>query len=271
MSTLHERFAAALLDPARAAPPEIGRAGRRFAVYRNNLRVSLSDGLVARFPLCHALVGDAFFRAMAGRFIEACPPRSPVLATWGDALPAFIEVFPPLSALPYLADCARLEVLRTEAYHAADAIPLDAADLAAIPAGTWDAMRLSLHPSVRLLASPHPVASLWQMHAGSGGSGIAWDPEEVLVARAGDAVEVTRLPKGGVAFLTALRDLSVGAATHRIGLAEADFDLTACLTAAIHQRILVGRLPTQRPPDITWATGSFSGSRRFAHPASAPH
>lgn len=248
MSPLQGRFAAALLDPGCATPPEIGPTGRRFAVYRNNVRVSLTDGLVARFPLCHALVGDAFFRAMAGRFIALCPPRSPVLATWGDALPAFLELFPPVSALPYLADCARLEILRTETYHAADAVPLEAAALAALPAEAWNTVHLSLHPSVRLLASPSPVASIWRMHAaGLDASGITWDPEEVLVSRSGEVVEVTQLPPGGVAFLSALYDLPVGAAAHRVGITRPDFNLTACLRAAVRQRILVGCLPCGTP------------------------
>ncbi|MBP0650496.1 putative DNA-binding domain-containing protein, partial [Mycobacterium tuberculosis] len=61
-------IAAALVAPDRPVPAGLegrdGRpAGRRFAVYRNNVVVSLIDALAARFPVVAMLVGDAFFRA----------------------------------------------------------------------------------------------------------------------------------------------------------------------------------------------------------------
>ena len=50
-------FVAALRDPTR--PPAITDDARRFAVYRNNVYVSLVDALVAGFPKTHEHVGDA--------------------------------------------------------------------------------------------------------------------------------------------------------------------------------------------------------------------
>ena len=74
-------FAAALLDPG--LPPVEGlRAwnnsdpARRFAVYRNNVLVSLVDALADTFPVVQELVGAAFFRAMARVFALANPPRT---------------------------------------------------------------------------------------------------------------------------------------------------------------------------------------------------
>ena len=64
-------------------------------------------------------------------FVRAEPPRSPVLLGYGDGLPAFVERFEPASCVPYLADVIRLEIATSQAYHAADAEPVDAADLAA--------------------------------------------------------------------------------------------------------------------------------------------
>jgi hypothetical protein len=72
-------FAEALMDPARAPPPETrGREGRpdarRFAVYRNNVAVSLIGSLERRYPVTRRLVGDDFFRGMAGAFAAANKP-----------------------------------------------------------------------------------------------------------------------------------------------------------------------------------------------------
>jgi Putative DNA-binding domain len=236
---VQKRFAAALLDADRDAPRELRQAGRRFAVYRNNLRVSLTDGLVARFPLCHALVGEAFFRAMAARFLELCPPRSPILATWGDDLPAFIELFPPARTLPYLADCARLEIARTEAYHAADAAPLEPAELTAVTPDEWDDVRVTLHPSVRVVSSRHPIGTIWRLHAGPRGPALAgWEPEDVLVVRPASDVLVSILPRGGAAFLESLGGTPVGRAA-RAARASPAFDLVECLSLMVRQRLIV--------------------------------
>lgn len=236
---LQKRFASALLDAERPVPPEVTRAGRRFAVHRNTVRMSLTDALVARFPLCHALVGDAFFRAMAARFIELCPPRSPILAHWGDELPEFIELFPPASGLPYLADCARLEIARTEAYHAADATPLAPAALAAIAPETWGEARLTLHPSVRVVASRHPVGSIWRMHVGAAGPPRVWPAEDVLVARPFSDVIVEVLPLGGAAFVEALAGLSIAAAAEYAAGRFRGFDLKECLLAVVSRKLVV--------------------------------
>ena len=77
-------FAAALIDPS--LPPPAFALGRnatpdakRFAVYRNNVAVGLIGAIEARYPVTRRLVGDDFFRAMAGAFVASrsrARPRS---------------------------------------------------------------------------------------------------------------------------------------------------------------------------------------------------
>ena len=96
LGELQKRFAAALLDRSKPVPEGIrSRPRRRFAVYRNNVHVSLIEALATRFPVCRALTGDEFFRAMARDFVTARPPRSPVLMTYGDDFGDFIDGFAP--------------------------------------------------------------------------------------------------------------------------------------------------------------------------------
>ena len=119
------RFSEALLDPSMAVPDGLVRpdgkpAERRFAIYRNNVVKSLADVLSDGFPVTRSLVGEAFFRAMAGAFVRRCPPRTPCVTLYGEALPEFLETFEPAGRLPYLPDVARLEHARRVSRHAGD-------------------------------------------------------------------------------------------------------------------------------------------------------
>ena len=132
------------------------------AIHRRNVRSARHDALAATYPVVRRLVGDAFFRALALRYGAAHPSRSGDLHLYGGALARFIADDPFAAALPYLADVARLECACHESLHAADAPPLDALALARVPPERQHAIRLALHPSVRLLACGHPVVALWE-------------------------------------------------------------------------------------------------------------
>jgi len=167
----HCAFAAALLDPGQPAPAGLrafngSDVTARFAVYRNNVVVSLVGVLADTFPVVRQLVGEEFFGAMARAFVREHPPRSPVMQAYGDTFPAWLEAFEPAAALPYLADMARLEFARLRAFHAADAAAIEPAALAAALAEPQQiaSMVLTLHPSLAVVASAHPVVSLWAAH-----------------------------------------------------------------------------------------------------------
>ena len=253
--------AASLLAPDRPCPSGLtawngSDPGARLAVHRNNVVSSLIDALADAFPVTQDLVGSEFFRAMAAIFVRQHPPRTRVLAHYGDALPGFIEGFEPARAVPYLADVARLERARVRAYHAADVEPVAAEAIAtALSCGDGIAeVRLQIHPSVSVLVSPFAVVSLWAAHqTGDEGDLAAVDPHEAesaLVLRAGLDVLVLLLPPGCAGFIAALQRAA--------GLAEAgaqassecvDFDLTAALSLLIRNGALTSlHLPTKDKP-----------------------
>jgi Putative DNA-binding domain len=206
-----DSFARALVEPSRPAPAATRRSDgrsveRRFAVYRNNVAVALIGSLEARYPVVRRLVGDDFFRGMAGAYVAAEKPRSPTLIHYGDGFPDFVAGFPPAGAIPFLADVARLENAWVEAYHAAEAEVLALDGLAAIAPDALAGLRFRPHPAARLLRFSHPAASIW---AGSQGGGEPrapeiWLAEEALVARPDADVFVRVLPPGGFAFAAAL-------------------------------------------------------------------
>ena len=136
-ATTQAAFAAALLHADLPIPDNITTArgapdAARFAVYRNNVFVSLTKALAQRFPVTERLVGAEFFAAMARPSPRTTSPPRPLLMELWRGLSRLCRSFGPAARLPYLPDVARIEAACTRAYHAADAVPLDLADLAGI-------------------------------------------------------------------------------------------------------------------------------------------
>jgi hypothetical protein len=242
-------FAAALLDPQRPVPDGLrawngSDPARRFGVYRNNVVVSLVGALAETFPVLRQLVGGEFFDAMAGVYVRAHPPTSPVLAHYGEGFADWLDGFAPARGLPYLPDMARLECARVAAYHAADAEPLTPAAIAmhlARPAslpGVW----LQLHPSCRVLRSTFSVHALWAGHQRDvpldDGPAIDIDTAcAMLVLRdAADEVLVIGIDTSAADFIAALQDgRRLGDAMHR----SPGVDLAATLTLLLRHGAIV--------------------------------
>ena len=234
-----QEFFAPLLDPELPAPAGLttwngSDPQARFAVYRNNVVSSLIDALADTFPVTRELVGEEFFRAMAGIFVRQQPPRSQVLAVYGEALPQFIEQFPPAASVPYLADVARLEWLRVRAFHAADAEDFASESLGHQLGQVEDlsTVYLTLNPSLELLGSPYAVASLWAAHQGI--TDIAkvdpYQPEYTLVMRVGLDVQVRRVDVAAFDFLVRLdQGESLGSASDQTQSAQPEFELVSAL------------------------------------------
>jgi putative DNA-binding protein len=216
---------------------------RRHGMHRHHATGGLVAALAERFPVVQRLVGEEFFRGMARAFVTQEPPRSPVLLQLGATFPAFIDGFDPTVAIPYLGDVARLELARSRAAHAADAASLSDDDLATCPAAELADMRVVLHPSISVVASRHPIVSIWEAHHDADATVPvqSWSAETALVARPFHAVDLWRLPPGGGAFLTALaRGMTVAQATKTARDADRTFDLDANLAVLFGARVMTG-------------------------------
>ena len=223
-------FFSALLNSEAALPAglidPLGRPSpKRFAVYRNNVVVGLTTALKDGFPTIHQLVGDAFFSAMAGVFVRAHPPTSPVLMTYGAAFPAFLAEFPPVAHLAYLPDVARLELALRESFHAADARGVTPDRIIGLSAEDLLATRLRLSPAVRVVTSRWPILGLWLAHA-KGAPAPKMRAEDVVILRPDFDPMPEVLPPQGAAFLAAL----LGGETLVAAIEAApDCDVTALL------------------------------------------
>ena len=219
-------FRAALLDPQAPTPngvcnPGGEAASKRFDVYRNNVAVSLTDALETAFPVVKKLVGDEFFHAMAGVYLRAHPPKSPLMMFYGDTMPAFLEGFPPAQSVPYLADVARLELALRESYHAADAPTLAPDALGQLPPDSLPHETFEFAPSVRLVQSTFPLHSIWA--ANTTGGEIANSPQPTLVTRPEFDPQVDPLTPEQGAVLTALMNATPLGTAIQAGGAGFDF------------------------------------------------
>lgn len=210
----------------------------RFAVYRNNVHSSLINALAAAYPVTLQLVGEAFFRAMSGVYVQASPPTSPLISEYGSTFAAFIQNFEPAASVPYLADVARLERLRVGAYHAADIPPLDRQVVLQALQGQADLgkLRLQLHPSLAVLNSAYAVVAVWAAHQTEGAMATLnpWHAQGALVLRQGLAVKVFTLDSGSVAFIHSLNQgKALETAVADALEASSEFDLNQCLTLLI--------------------------------------
>lgn len=240
LAACQQAFASAVADPCRPVPAGItcarGAADpARFAVYRNNVRVSLTKVLSRRFPVCERLVGTDFFTGMARLYTMGHLPASPVILGYGDDLPDFIETFGPARAIPYLDDVARIEAAWTRAYHAADTVPLDVAALATMPPAELIETILAIHPSATLVRAAHPAGSIWAAHQEPVVQPVAeWKAEAVLVVRPAFEVQVHVLPAGDADFAAMLFGGAVlRAAAERALGANPGFDFGAALVGLV--------------------------------------
>jgi hypothetical protein len=251
-SALQDEFARALLDPEREVPADMrardGDIDRRFAVYRNNVVTGLIDALRAGFPAVERIVGEEFFVAMAHVYVRARPPRAPMMFLFGDDFGDFIATFPPAAEIPYLADIARVETARLSAFHAADEAPLEAAALAGQAPGALFELRVTTHPSLHVVRSAYPIATIWAMNAGITEPAPIedWTGEDVAVARPYADVTIQRLRPGAAILLDLLGDagggtsLTLGAAIARVAAQFPEFDPVAVLADILGAGLLTG-------------------------------
>lgn len=235
-----DAFAAALLRPGLPLPQDVTTScgvadASRFAVYRNNVHVGLTAALAQRFPVTQRLVGVDFFTGMARVYVADHKPVSPLIMHYGDDFPEFISSFAPAASLAYLPDVARIEVAWTRAYHAANRMPLDATELAAIPAGGLGGLALVPHPSARLMRSSFPAGSIWSAHQDETVAPISsWEGETVLVVRPAMHVQIHVLPPRDAAFAAQLHDgVCLGEAAETAFNADPEFDFGSALVGLV--------------------------------------
>lgn len=247
---MHQAFEAGFIQNLLAPTPS--NKSKRFAVYRNNVFVSLVDALKARFPAVQTAFGREFFIALARDYASTHLPRSPLMMYYGEYLADFIESLPALADYAWIADLARVECAITQSHHAADARPLGPAAFANIAPEELEHLKFDIHPAMRIVESRHPIATLWQMNSGlTAVAAIDELPAETaLIHRPYLSVSVKKLSPAGGVFLTSLKDrCMLGEAAGMAAALDLTFDLTAHLHLLIADGLITSFAPNLTPRD----------------------
>lgn len=230
LADLQQAFAAYLLGQSDAPPVGI-QPLQHAQVYRNNVRLSITDALAANFPVTLALVGMDYFSQAARQFLQAHTPDRPDMACYGAAFPAFLASAPGMTDFPYVPEVARFERAMIDALLAPAAPTLTASDFAAIPHESFAGLRFTAHPSVRLIQSGFAVADVWQAHQDNPSPDLAAmvlnAPQWILVSRPGARVEWRVLSADEATFLRAL--LTGTPIAEAVADLPESFDLTEAL------------------------------------------
>lgn len=134
----------------------------RVDVYANMYFFRLKDAIREDFPKVALLAGEAAWHDLMTDYVLAHPPVSWSMRYAGQHLPAFLAAHPLSEGRPWLADLARLEWARADAFQQRDepVLPLEA--LSAIDPEAWGELAFRTAGCVTLLEAGSRVGKLWE-------------------------------------------------------------------------------------------------------------
>jgi Putative DNA-binding domain len=229
-------FSRGLLNPDADVPSVVkGLTPKRYAVYRNNVTVSLVRAIEANFPAVRRLLGDVYFAGLAREYVQAHPPQSPLMFLFGAEFPDYLAGQDDLAEFPYLSDVARLEQQWRVSYHAADDPVLDVDAISKLDPEQLMSVIFVPHAAFKVLQSQFALFDIFTANRGReaaiGDFAIAQD---VLVTRPELDVLIHQLPHGASVFLNSLaQGLCLGEAAENAATQVPSFDLAATLALMI--------------------------------------
>jgi hypothetical protein len=151
-------------DAVRDAIVGTARVGAdvRLGIYASAYRLRLVEALDTDYPGLHALAGDQSFDQMCRAYIDAHPSAFRSLRWFGHRFAEFLRATEPFSRQPAFAEMAAFEWAMSDVFDAADVELATVADMAAVPADGWPALRFGLQGSVRRLDLRWNVATIWK-------------------------------------------------------------------------------------------------------------
>lgn len=179
----------------------------RLAIYKNNTLHSLSESVVDLYPSIEHAVGRDFLIATAKEYLKVSPPHSAALLNFALDFPDFLATFEHTKNYAYFPDLARIDMLRHQAYHAADEIPLTVDHIQQIPLEELAQSQIQLPKSCYLLTSKFKAYSLWESIRAQSDNEIHIDgTESTLIYRENLHVKTTQISQEAYYFLNKIKD-----------------------------------------------------------------
>ena len=186
-------------------------------VYRNNAWHGFLTALERTYAVIQRRVGADFFRQLAHEYRARHPSQHGDLHWIGEAFPAWLAHRMAGTDYEWLADLARLEWACEESVAAAHLEPASLESLGRFDAAVLPHLGLMLQPSLRLVASPFPIWSVWQANQHEEPAApvdLAAGAEHCAVVCVADRVAVYRLEAADHRLLQHLHTgMSLGDAT----------------------------------------------------------
>jgi hypothetical protein len=230
------------LDPRDGDFESLGDV-ERFRMYRAMIRNRLRDMAHVAFKQSLSALGATRFDACFDRYLEASPPRSPLIRDVVADFGPFARIDPLLrEAVPaYLGDLLRFEEVKWRVAYAPAALPkigedgVRELDFEGIPVLNPSLVVLALEHAVHTLPAAPPAPSLLQLlvYRPPAGDDVRWYAAEPLFA------EIVARARDGTHSLT---DLVRAAAAHCGLLLDAALldTLATSLTLALSRGVVIG-------------------------------
>jgi hypothetical protein len=240
LAAIQARFHAFVVNGAPASDLVRGTAkadaGTLLGVYFDAYRLRLIEALGEDFPALRRFLGEDEFDRLARAYLAAHPSRHFSVRWFGRRLPGFLAGTTPYADRPALAEIAAYEWALGLAIDAADATPVEIADLARIPPERWGNLCLSFHPSLSRLDLRCPVPAYRQAvekekplppldPADAPVAWIVWRQDILVAFRSLDAVEAELMDRArdGATFGSLCTRLAEEREPEQAALAAASF------------------------------------------------
>jgi len=156
LAALQSLFQGHVIDNDEAAVPAfIGDASasaeERLNIYYEAYRLRLLEILREDFPGLRALMSAETFNAMGLGYLERFPPHHPSVRSFAKNMVEFLSTDGVYSEWPYLAEMARFECARGDAFDGPDAGVMTHEAIGVLPAEDWPSLRVSFHPTLQRL------------------------------------------------------------------------------------------------------------------------
>jgi hypothetical protein len=201
---LQRAFAAALRDPGATCAVS---PATNLAIYRNNAEMAFRHALEVAFPVLRRRVGDGYFGQLIALYRRAHPSRSGDLHWAGSSLAEFLTNHLDGGDYAWLADLARLEWACEESAVEVELDGVGAEALTRVAPQDLEHVQFTLQPSLRLVASPFPVFSVWRANQVENAPPVdqSLGGECMMVHSRSGEVEVQRLGRDVFSYLVATR------------------------------------------------------------------